>query len=327
MAASQAQFTPVAQTLRQTPMAASQAQFTPVAQTLRQTIGQVHPHRTANPASTATPAKVVETKFQVRIAHGSHETATKTLTWQVYPDTWSVRVNNAIATTWFDFIWGFKSSGYNLQLSHINALLDINGDGKWAVTTNWLDKKNPIPRYWQPWSGARLISDALKDTDYPALSKTAGPRQCYEVTLLWCPEQSRRLSISSLESFSSVRDLLAPQAPPGVAGPPPAMPETLAPPEVAGPPPAMPEMVAPPAAAITEDPPTARPKPAANTAHKRQISEAIPRNERPIARQARPEPAERDAREDHQEGAEGDAAADITTVRRSGRAPKPKQRS
>ncbi len=83
----------------------------------------------------------------------------------------------------------------------------------------------------------------------------------------------------------------------------------------------MPETVAPPAAAITEaPPPTARPKPAANTAHKRQISEAIPRNERPIARQARPEPAEGDAREDHQEGAEGDAAA----VRRSGRAPKPK---
>jgi hypothetical protein len=89
----------------------------------------------------------------------------------------------------------------------------------------------------------------------------------------------------------------------------------------------MPETVAPPAAAITGAPPTARPKPAANTAHKRQISEAIPRNERPIARQARPEPAEGDAREDRQEGAEGDTAADITTVRRSGRAPKPKQRS
>ncbi len=88
----------------------------------------------------------------------------------------------------------------------------------------------------------------------------------------------------------------------------------------------MPETVAPPAAVITEVPPTARPKPAANTAYKRQISEAIPRNERPITRQARPEPAEGDAWEDRQEGAEGDAAADIT-VRRSGRAPKPKQRS
>jgi hypothetical protein len=91
------------------------------------------------------------------------------------------------------------------------------------------------------------LTDALKDTDYPAPSKTAGPRQCYEVTLLWCPEQSRRhsiVSISSLESLPSARDLLAPRAPSEVTGPPPAMPET----------------VAPPAAAITEAPPAARPK-------------------------------------------------------------------
>src|SRR5271156_4565579 len=85
----------------------------------------------------------------------------------------------------------------------------------------------------------------------------------------------------------------------------------------------MPETVAPPAAAITEAPPAARPKPAANTAHKRQISEAIPRNERPIERQARPEPAEGDAREDRQGGAEGGAATG-TAVRRSGRVRKPK---
>jgi hypothetical protein len=67
----------------------------------------------------------------------------------------------------------------------------------------------------------------------------------------------------------------------------------------------MPETAAPPAAAITEALSATRPKPAANTAHKRQISEAIPRNERLIARQARPEPAEGDAREDHQGGGEG----------------------
>jgi hypothetical protein len=60
----------------------------------------------------------------------------------------------------------------------------------------------------------------------------------------------------------------------------------------------MPETVAHPVVVIAEAPPVTRPKPAANTTHKRQISEAIPRNERPIARQARPEPAEGDARED-----------------------------
>jgi hypothetical protein len=85
------------------------------------------------------------------------------------------------------------------------------------------------------------------------------------------------------------------------------------------------ETVSPPAIATTEAPSTARPKQAANTAHKRQILKAIPRNERPIARQARPEPAERDTQEDYQGGAEGGAAAG--TLRRSGRAHKPKQRS
>jgi hypothetical protein len=160
---------------------------------------------------------------------------------------------------------------------------------------------------------ARLIPNALKNTDYLALSKTAGPRQCYEVTLLWCPEQSHRHSIvliSSLESLPSVGDLLAPRAPPEVAGPSSVMPKT----------------VAPPAAAITEASPAARPKLAANTAHKRQISEAISRNERPITRQARPELAERDAREDHQKDNEGGATTG-TAIRCSGHTRKPKQRS
>jgi hypothetical protein len=76
-------------------------------------------------------------------------------------------------------------------------------------------------------------------------------------------------------------------------------------------------------AELTEAPPAARPKPAANMAHKRQISEAIPRNERLIARQARPEPAEGDAPENRQEGAERDAVAG-TAVRRSGRCASPK---
>jgi hypothetical protein len=84
------------------------------------------------------------------------------------------------------------------------------------------------------------------------------------------------------------------------------------------------ETVPPPATVITEAPSAARPKQSANTAHKRQISEAIPRNERPIARQTRPEPAEKNTQEDRQGGAEGGTAAG--TLRRSDRAHKPKQR-
>ena len=111
---------------------------------------------------------------------------------------------------------------------------------------------------------------------------TAGPRQCYEVTLLWCPKQSRRnsiVSISSLESLPSVRDLLASRAPPEVPGPSHARNSSAS------------------GGSNHRSPTCSCPKPAANTAHKRQISEAIPRNERPVARQVCPETAEGDARE------------------------------
>ena len=75
------------------------------------------------------------------------------------------------------------------------------------------------------------------------------------------------------------------------------------------------ETVAPPAAAVPE----ARPKPAANTAHKRQISEAIPRNERLNAGRAGLE-------EEGHTHTGGDGGAG-TGIRRSGRARKPKQRN
>jgi hypothetical protein len=87
----------------------------------------------------------------------------------------------------------------------------------------------------------------------------------------------------------------------------------------------MPETVPSPVTAIAEAPSITHPKQVANTAYKRQISEAIPRNERLITRQAHPESAERDTRKDCQGGAEGGAAAG--TLSRSGRAHKPKQRS
>ena len=71
--------------------------------------------------------------------------------------------------------------------------------------------------------------------------------------MLRCPEHSRRHSIV-LESFPNVEGVLTPRTPPEVAGPPPAMSETIPPP----------------ATAITEAPSAARPKQAANAAHKRQ---------------------------------------------------------
>ena len=146
-------------------------------------------------------------------------------------------------------------------------------------------RKNPIPKIWQPQAGSRLITDALKDT------------------------ASRRnfiISISSLDTLPSLRDILSTRAPPSA----PTMPETAA------------AIVSEPAL----EPAKPAPKQAANRAHKRQISEAIPRNERAEVGKAHLE------KEDHthySNGGAGNGGAGSggagTECRRSGRVRKPKQ--
>ena len=63
----------------------------------------------------------------------------------------------------------------------------------------------------------KVVQVAAAGIDSPPESRDsteAPPGQFYEVTMLWCPEQSCRHSIIlSLESLPSVRDLLAPWAP------------------------------------------------------------------------------------------------------------------
>ena len=143
-----------------TSMAASQAQFTPVAdptiskvQTLRQTISQGHPHRTANLTPNPTPTLILETKFLVRIAYGSNE-ETKTSNYQVYSEAWLVRINNAIPIEYLDFMAKLRVGGFSLGLPHINtrlnAHLNTDWNGKWALSANHLDGKDPIPNIWQP---------------------------------------------------------------------------------------------------------------------------------------------------------------------------------
>jgi hypothetical protein len=211
--------------------------------------------------------------------------------------------------------------GFSLSLPHINARLNTDWNGKWALSANHLDGKNPIPKIWQPWAGARLITDALKDTDYLPPPKKAGPRRSYEVTLLWCPDHpksppsaSRRnsiISISSLDTLLSLRDVLGTRAPPSA----PTMPETATTPAATVPEPA-PE----PAKPVPKPAPKPAPKQAANRAHKRQISEAIPRNERADAGKAHLE------KEDHTHTGNGgaDSGGAGTECRRSGRVRKPK---
>ena len=157
------------------------------------------------------------------------------------------------------------------------------------------------------------------------------------MTLLWCPDQpnpplsvSYRNStllislISSLDTLSSLRDILSTRVPPLT------MPETVATP------PAIDAEPAPKSAAESAKPvlksvlksapkpvPKSAAKQAANKAHKRQISEAIPRNKRADNERADAGKAHLE-KEDHTDtGNEGAG----TECRRSGRVRKPKQRN
>jgi hypothetical protein len=109
----------------------------------------------------------------VPIAHGSYEEA-KSGNYKVYPEAWTVRINNAIPIEYLDFMANLRVGGFSLSLPHSNARLNTDWNGKWALSANHLDGKNPIPKIWQPWAGARLITDALKDTDYPPPLKGLG---------------------------------------------------------------------------------------------------------------------------------------------------------
>src|SRR5947209_18961180 len=135
---------------------------------------------------------------------------------------------------------------------------------------------------------------ALRTAAYPPSSKKAGTRRNYEVTLLWFPprpEDSIPCLISGplSEPTSSRRGSL----------------DTLKSFDFRAP--------------IPQAIPNPAPK---KTSHKRQISEAIPRNERLNS----PETAPAAAREQEPERTQEEGAAG-TAPRRSGRARRPKRRN
>ncbi len=162
------------------------------------------------------------------------------------------------------------------------------------MAANHLDPKTPIPRLWRPWEGAILIGDALRTAAYPLPSKKTGGRRYYEVTLLWLPPRPED-SISGLisgppsEPASSRRGSS----------------DTLESFDIR---------------ALISRAPTPK-----QTSHKRQISEAIPRNERQNSPETAPAGVLEQGPEHTEEDTQQEGAAG-TGPRKSGKAKKPKQR-
>jgi hypothetical protein len=288
---------------------ATQAQITPVTaitvSNLRNTLGSGNGHRNPQNATNAAATAVLpSTLFQVRVAQGYRLKpkcvgVEAPMTFQVFGDLWPVPIANHVPVRHPDLIDTFIAEGQAQRLVHLNAVLSPTPLGSWRLAANHLDPKTPIPRLWRPWEGAILIGDALRAAAYPPPSKKAGARRTYEVTLLWLPPRPEDLipdQISGLpsEPASSRRGSL----------------ETLESFDLR--------------ALITQTTPNPAPK---QTSHKRQISEAIPRNERLNSPETAPAAALEQGPEHAQEDTQEEEEAAGTGPRKSGRARRPKQRN
>jgi hypothetical protein len=181
------------------------------------------------------------------------------------------------------------------------------------MSTNWLVASNPVPHIWFHWEGEYLIQDAIGIQDYPKPSKTAKQSngEVYPVTLLWYPRLEDSPGYSDPKWATGNDALLPPRGPSTVFNryDDPDDWEALE---------SVSELFARERApesnsATTTEGSVATAVP--NTAHKRQISEAVPRDERPNAPGEEQEDPEAEAQKDPQEAG----------TRKSSRARKPKR--
>ena len=182
-----------------------------------------------------------------------------------------------------EFKYNLLSEGKSQGISYIeNTMCSPKGEGQWALSTCHLEGKTPVPRLWRDWLGSYLIQDALTLADYSHLPpvKKGGERGPLPITLLWYPRQASDI----------VSDWMRESV-----GPAPSITDTEF---IYGP----------------SEPSEATPIQAKPAGHKRQISEAIPSNERVNNSQQE---------EDQEGGQEGGQEG----TRKSGRARKPRVRN
>jgi hypothetical protein len=230
------------------------------------------------------------------------------VTYQVYSDLWPMLITTHVPIRQSDLINTFISEGQAQRLPHLDALLHSKMGYYWRLAANHLDPKTPIPRLWKPWYGAILIGDALRSAVYPISSKKAAAGRTYEATLLKMPPQPPEDPFSSLISTETSRRASL---------------ESLESFNTS--------------ILLRQITPNPAPK---GASHKRQISAAIPRNERLNKPQTPPgAPQQQDQQEVELQPSGGapeapgagqgpGAGQDAGThIRKSGRARKPKTRS
>jgi hypothetical protein len=256
-----------------------QSQYTPVTAgtvaALRQTVGQGNAARAkavASARATLGPQLPTVYKFAVRVAHASYEGDPPMTKWTVWAEGWTVAITHNSATSFYTLKDTLRSQGQSQFIPYFNTMTRPEGYGHWTLAANHLDAKSPAPQLWCTWEGEYTIQDIIALQDF----KLAKGVTTYPVTLLWY------LKMQDPDSFTIGSDACAfgDASLLSARGSSPTFTELSLLPE--------------PSEFIAAIGPTAVPAPPAPTEkqakskakgpHKRQISEAIPRVEREVAR-------------------------------------------
>jgi hypothetical protein len=260
----------------------SRSQYTPVTAgtvaALRQTVGQGNAARAKAVASARASNLALGSqlptvyKFAVRVAHASYEGDPPMTKWTVWAEGWTVAITHNSATSFYTLKDTLRSQGQSQFIPYFNAMTQPQGYGHWTLAANHLEAKSPAPQLWCTWEGEYTIQDIIALQDF----KLAKGVTTYPVTLLWYPKMQDPDSFTVCSDACAFGDASLLPA----RGSSPTFTELSPLPE----PLELTTAVGPPAAPASPPPTKKQVKNNAKGTHKRQISEAVPRTEREVAR-------------------------------------------
>ena len=193
--------------------------------------------------------------------------------WAVFTDGWFVAINHNRPVTFEQLKDTFRAQGQVQYINFLDHITKPQGKGDWALSTNHLDPKHAAPQLWCTWKNELCIQDAVSLQDYPPFDVGNGTGKgngkapaipTYPVTLLWYPRMEKT-GPKSCGGYAWAEESLLP------GGTSPLIISNDDDDDLVS----LSELFA------TEDPDPALTAPTATPAHKRQISEAVPREERP----------------------------------------------
>jgi hypothetical protein len=273
-----------------TPDPPNQAQYAPVAPGTvaapRQMIGvgnAYHIPKETVALSVTTlgnPQPLSVTKFHVKVAHAYYSEPTPLKAqWAVFADGWFVAINHNKPTTFEQLKETFRAQGQAQYINFLDHITKPQGKGDWTLSINHLDPKHPEPQLWCIWKSELCIQDAVSLQDYPPFNVSNGTGKgkgkgkgsaipTYPVTLLWYPRMEKT-GARSYGGYARAEESLLPGG---------TSPFIISSDDEGDDLVSVSELFA---RADSDPAPMAATATLAAGAHKRQISEAIPREERP----------------------------------------------